>query len=131
LLAQAGLVLRPAAPGHGWIGAGSVNADAGGVMLTAAPVSGSPLDGAGLDAGDRIVSVNGAAVTDATAWGQALDRLTPGATVTLRFVRDGAEQQRSVRALADPRVQIVRVEATGGAPSGKQRAFRAGWLTNN
>ncbi|MBB6503352.1 putative metalloprotease with PDZ domain [Sphingomonas endophytica] len=128
LLAQAGLVLRAAAPQHGWIGAGGVVAAPAGVMLAAAPLPGSPLDAAGLDAGDRIVAVNGVAVTDPAGWSGALERLTPGATVTIRFVRQGGEQQRSVRALADPRLEIVRVEATGGTLSGKQRAFRAKWI---
>ncbi|VXC90017.1 M61 family metallopeptidase [Sphingomonas sp. 8AM] len=128
LLAQAGLVLRAAAPQHGWIGAGGVSAMPAGVMLNAAPVPGSPLDAAGLDAGDRIIAVNGGPITDPAGWTTALDRLTPGATVAIRFARQGGEQQRSVRALADPCVEIVRVEATGGTLSGKQRTFRANWV---
>ena len=128
LLAQAGLVLRPAAPEHGWIGAPEALAAPGGVFLAAAPVPGSPLDGAGLDAGDRIVAIDGVAVVDASGWAAMVERLTPGQTRTIRFARHGAEQQRSVRALADPRLEIVRVEATGGKASGKQRAFRAKWI---
>ena len=34
----------------------------------------------------------------------------------------------SVRTLADPRLEIVRAEATGSKLGGKQRAFRAGWI---
>ena len=128
LLAQAGLVLRPAAPRHGWIGAPEAHVIPGGMLLAAAPVPGSPLDVAGLDAGDQIVAIDGGVVVDASGWTSTLERLTPGQTVTIRFARRGVEQQRSVRALPDPRLEIVRVEATGGRLSAKQRAFRAGWI---
>ncbi|MEG8038166.1 PDZ domain-containing protein [Sphingomonas sp. LR60] len=128
LLAQAGLVLRPAAPRHGYIGAGAVTETPAGVALSAAPVSGSPLNGAGLDAGDRIVAIDGAPIADAAGWNAALALLRPGATVTIRFARTGIEQQRSLRALADPRLEIVRVETIGGKLSARQRAFRDQWL---
>ena len=128
LLAQAGLVLRAAAPQHGWIGVPGVSATPAGVTLATTPVPGSPLDAAGLEAGDRIIAVNGAPIVDAGDWTTALDRLTPGATVTIRFANRDGEQQRCIRAVADPRLEIVRIEQTGATPSARQRAFRAGWI---
>lgn len=128
LLAQAGLVLRAAAPQHGWIGATGVGVSPAGVTLAATPVPGSPLDTAGLEAGDRIIALNGAAIVDAGGWTTALERLTPGATVTVRFANQDGEQQRSMRAIADPRLEIVRVELTGEKPGAKERAFRAAWI---
>ncbi|WP_294195251.1 PDZ domain-containing protein [uncultured Sphingomonas sp.] len=131
LLAQAGFVLRAAAPTHGWLGAGRIGEGPGGVVLAAPPAPGSPLDGAGLDGGDRIVAVNAAPITDAAAWRRAIDRIPPGAMVTIRFARYGVEQQQMIRAVADPRLEIVRVETTGAKLSGRQRAFRERWLMNN
>jgi predicted metalloprotease with PDZ domain len=125
LLAQAGFVMRPAAPARGWIGAATVGTDA---TLLQAPAAGSPLDGAGLDAGDRIVALGSAQVTNAAGWRAALGRLTPGATVTLRYVRFGTEQQRTIRVAADPRIEVVPIEATGGRLTARQRAFRSKWL---
>ncbi|MDR6789318.1 putative metalloprotease with PDZ domain [Sphingomonas sp. BE138] len=128
LLAQAGFVLRPAAPTHGWVGAGKARTTSGGVVLAAAPTAGSPLDAAGLDAGDRIIAVDGMPIAAPADWDGALARLTPGATVTLRWSRFGTEQQRVVRAVADPRLEIVRIEATGERPTRRQLAFRNNWF---
>ncbi len=128
LLAQAGLVLRRAAPTRGWIGGEGNTTTPEGVALSKAPVAGSPLDIAGLDGSDRLLTIDGAPIADAAAWQAALGRLTPGATTTIRFARHGVEQQRSVRAVADPRVQVVRAETIGRRLSARQRAFRARWL---
>ena len=125
LLAQAGFVVRPIAPNRGWIGITQLG---GGATLTQAPAPGSPLDGAGLDRGDRVVALGRTPVTDAATWTAALDGLAPGATVTIRYTRMGAEQQRVVRVAADPAVEVVRVEADGGKLSARQRAFRSKWL---
>ena len=128
LLGQAGLVLRPAAPDRGWLGVERVGEDGPGVVLAAAPAPGSPLDGAGLDRGDRIVALGGTTIATTADWQAALARVTPGATVAVRFARWGQEQERSVRAIADPRVAVVRGEAAGRTPTRKQLAFRSRWL---
>lgn len=128
LLAQAGFVLRPAAPTQGWIGGRAVRAEAGGVVLAAAPMPGSPLDTAGLDAGDRILAVGGTAIATPADWDNAFARLVPGATVTLRWSRFGAERGATLRTVADPRREIVRVETTGGKLTERQRNFRRTWF---
>jgi predicted metalloprotease with PDZ domain len=125
LLAQAGFVVRPVAPRRGWIGVARVG-DGG--VLSQVPVSGSPLDGAGLDKGDRIVALGAMPVTDARTFGAALERLVPGAALAVRYVRFGVEQQRTIRVVADPQLEIVRIEATGGKLTAGQRAFRGKWL---
>lgn len=128
LLAQAGLLLRPAEPGRGWLGIERVAEEGGGVRLTAAPPPGSPLYAAGLDRGDRIVALGGTAVTSAGDWAAALARLTPGAMIDLRFEQGGRERQATLRAIADPTLAIVRAEATGQKATARQLAFRRRWL---
>ncbi|KTT74777.1 M61 family metallopeptidase [Sphingomonas endophytica] len=128
LLAQAGLVLRPAAPGRGWIGAGRVVADADGVWLASAPAPGSPLDGAGVDSGARIVALGGTPITTLAQWDAALARVGPGATVEVRYIASGRERASVIRAIADPRLTVERVEATGGKLTVRQRSFRTAWL---
>lgn len=127
LLAQAGLALRPVAASHGWIGADRVTRAADGVVLRVAPTPGSPLDGAGLDRGDRIIALNGAGIAGAD-WAAVTAGLTPGATVAVRYARYGSVREATVRAVADPRLSLVRIESVGGKPTRRQLAFRAAWL---
>ncbi len=58
--------------------------------------SGSPAEKAGLQAGDRIVSVNRIDLTAGVNLGELVQSLEIGATVPVRFIRDGAEMSADV-----------------------------------
>ena len=130
LLAQAGLVLRPAHPARGWIGTRAATATAEGtVTLATAPPPGSPLYAAGADKGDRIVALGGTPLATVADWDAALARLAPGSDVALRFVpRDGRERQAMLRVRPDPALEVVRAEAAGVPLTAAQRRFRQAWL---
>ena len=130
LLAQAGLVLRPAHPAHGWIGTRTATATAdGAVTLASAPPPGSPLYAAGADKGDRIVALGGTPLATVADWDAALARLAPGSDVALRFVpRNGRERQAMLRVRSDPALEVVRAEAAGVPLTAAQRRFRQAWL---
>ncbi len=64
-----------------------------------------PAAAAGIEVGDQVTSVNGAAVIDATAVGAALASLQPGDTATVVVQRNGAEQTIDV-VLAAPRANL-------------------------
>ncbi|MBY0300959.1 MULTISPECIES: M61 family metallopeptidase [Sphingomonas] len=130
LLAQAGLLLRPAHPARGWIGTRAANATpAGEVVLAAAPPPGSPLYGAGADKGDRIVALGTTPLATVADWDAALARLAPGSDVAVRFVpRDGRERQATLRVRPDPTLEVVRAEAAGIPLTAGQRRFRNAWL---
>ena len=135
LLDLAGFVVRPFAPERGWIGSVGVEEDAGGLLVggsgppesRALPQFGSPVYDAGLDAGDDITSIDGRPATSA-AW-IAIGQKKPGETVTFAVRRrGGASFTAAVPVKADPRVQIVQLESTGGTLTAAQRAFRQAWL---
>ena len=130
LLAQAGLLLRPAHPARGWIGTRAANATpAGEVVLAAAPPPGSPLYVAGADKGDRIVALGTTPLATVADWDAALARLAPGSDVAVRFVpRDGRERQATLRVRPDPTLEVVRAEAAGVPLTAAQRRFRNAWL---
>ena len=76
LLAQAGLTLRRKNPNAAW--AGGMPGPVEGVMqMTAATIPGTPLYDAGLDKGDRIVSVDGRPLADQKDWTAILSRHAP------------------------------------------------------
>lgn len=130
LLALAGYDLRPAAAGRGWIGDLDVREGPGGLVVGggrgALVAFDAPAYAAGIDAGDRIVSIDGRPATRA-AWDGIAGR-TPGAIVPLEIVRrDGARQATTVTVGSDPALRLVPIESTG-ALSAAQRAFREAWL---
>jgi S1-C subfamily serine protease len=57
---------------------------------------GSPADAAGLRAGDVIVSVNGAPISNAAGLEAALSKAPPGHSVPISYQRDGATRQVAV-----------------------------------
>jgi len=127
LMDQAGLVLRPARPGAGWLGDFSTTAEAGGLRVTSLVPFDTPAYHAGIDQDDLIVAVNGQKPSGAIA--QLVRAMKPGDGVKLTVRgRDGSETVRDVTVKADPHVEVVPIEAADGAPTAAQRAFRDSWL---
>jgi predicted metalloprotease with PDZ domain len=129
LMARAGLVVRPQAPGRAWPGAVALDASAAGARVTSLVPFGSPLYDAGVAQDDRIVSIDDVAIDSQKTLTDVLGRLTPGTSVRLLFVRRGGESVVAMLTpVEDPRIEIVPLEGTGGTLSDAQRAFRAAWL---
>src|SRR3546814_12743819 len=72
------LVLRAANPQHGWLGASRVASADGTLTLDQIPLPDSPLYKAGIDKGDVLVSLDGAALASTDAWNTALAALNIG-----------------------------------------------------
>jgi len=91
---------------------------------------GSPLDAARLGADDEVLALDGRAVADYASFEEALRRVRPGDSVTLRVHRRAAAgpDTVTVRATEDPRVEIVTIESIGGTITDEQRQFRESWL---
>jgi predicted metalloprotease with PDZ domain len=128
LLAQAGLILRPKAPDHAWLGATRVKADGPELLLDQAPFPGSPFYAAGAERGDRILGVGRFELASEADWQDMLDRLKPGETLSVRYVQRGRTVEAPLTVAADPTIEIVRAETVGQAPTKAQLAFRAAWL---
>jgi len=128
LLAQAGLKLRPKAPAKAWLGATRVKAEGPELFLDQAPWPGAPLYVAGVEKGDRIVSLGRFQFANEADWQDALNRLSPGETVTVRFVQRGRPAEAELTVAADPTLEVVRYEAVGLKPTEAQLAFRTRWL---
>lgn len=128
LLDRAGLTLRTAKPGRGYVGAAAVSAKDGVLVLDAASIPGTPLYTAGMERGDVLVSVGGAAMVDPAAWQGTVDRLGVGDRAEIVFRQRGVERRATLVAVADPSVEIVRSEAAGRPLTPAQHAFRTAWL---
>ena len=128
LLAQAGLTLRRADPERAWLGADRVTVDGSAVSLGQAPAQGTPLYLAGVDAGDQLIALGRTTLGSAAEWALAVGRLKSGEQVQIHYRQRGLERTAMMRAVSDPKLEIVRSETTGQTLTAKQRAFRASWL---
>jgi len=127
LLAQAGLTLRPAHAEAAWAGATPV-AGEDGLTLTSATAPGTPLYDAGLDKGDRIVSLDGKPLADAGAWTTLLAAHAPGDRLPIVYRQRGAERRTTLTLGVDPTMQIVPDETLGRTLTPAQVRFRRSWL---
>jgi predicted metalloprotease with PDZ domain len=127
LFAAIGLVPTGDTTPSGWIGAPQVSADAGGLRLGSghptrgewlAPF-GSPLYAAGLDAGDRLVTIDGEPATLAR-WNTRVARARPGD----RLVVGGAFTTTIV--VAEDPGDVFWIDSA--SPTDAQRRLRAQWL---
>jgi predicted metalloprotease with PDZ domain len=129
LLARAGLLLRPRAPGGVWLGGATLTFAGGGARVAGEVAMGSPLYRAVADRDDLIVRLDGTALNSEEALTSVLQRHRPGDALALEGVRRSGEPfTGKVRLEADPRLEIVPLESTGGALTETQRQFRASWL---
>ncbi|HRX18841.1 MAG TPA: PDZ domain-containing protein [Gemmatimonadales bacterium] len=125
LLAQAGVVLRQARPDRAWSGLRLGRDDA---TLSAGTTVGTPAYDAGLERGDVVRSLDGRTVQGAADVLAVEAAHRPGDVVTVVFEQRGTERTARLTLVADPRLEAVALEATGGTLTPAQAAFRADWL---
>lgn len=128
LLERAGLKLRPKAPKKAWLGAARVRVSGTEVILDQPPVPGSPLYAAGVETGDRILSIGRFEFANDADWADALERLKPDEATTVKFVQRGQTRQAALKVAADPTLEVVRFEKADLKPTEAQLAFRKAWL---
>lgn len=128
LLAQAGIVMRPAHPDRAVAGAARLQVTGTVAKLGASPAPGSPLYLAGLDRNDEILNVGDVVIDSQADWDRVLTAAKPGDTAPIRFIQRGREQTATLTFIADPSIELVRVEATGGTLTPAQQTFRDAWL---
>ncbi|MFL6446666.1 MAG: M61 family metallopeptidase [Bryobacteraceae bacterium] len=124
----AGLVLRKAHSGKAWWGKEQIAFSPGGGEIKSATAQGSPLYGAGLERGDRILSVDGNAIGSDTTVDNLLSKHKLGDDLTLRVQTRGGERDARVRVAEDPQVEIVTFEEAGLPITPEIKGFREAWL---
>ena len=127
LLAPAGLLLRPAAPGRAYAGESVVAFGEGGAVVGQTLV-GTPLYEAGLDRGDRIVSLGGRPVESAAALEAVLAAHRPGDTLAVEFETRGGRRSAPLVLAESPFLEVVTFEKAGRPVTAAIRAFRERWL---
>lgn len=131
LFEAAGLVLEPQTD-EGWIGFAPLADDtatdgASAIRVTAGTRVDSPLYAAGLDLDDRILRVDGEAMSAADLESLVASS-APGVTFTIEAEGRGARWTSDLVIAANPRQRLVTFEAAGREVTPEIEAFRASWL---
>src|ERR1035437_5692574 len=129
LLGRAGFTVRKRNAGAAWWGDVRLDLRGAAAHISALVPANSPAYAAGLEQDDEVQQADGtkiAAVLDLQA---VMRRHKPGDRVDVVYVdRTGTAKTTSVTLAEDPHQDVVAVEASGGALTPQQQAFRAAWL---
>jgi predicted metalloprotease with PDZ domain len=144
LLERAGLVLRKAQAGAPWIGNVQYSSNTppsfvGGVMqpasgpattINSGVLVGTPLYEAGLERGDRFVSIDGKDVTSGAEINSTVTAHKPGDKLAIVFEGRAGRRETTITVAENPRVEVVTFEDAGRTPTAAQLAFRQKWTSS-
>ncbi len=128
LLARAGLVLRPARPGRVWLGPVGLTEQDSTLAVTSAPTIGSPLYAAGIERGDRIVSIAGRAMLTLADLDAVLSDRKAGASVPAVILGREGRKDVTITLAEDFTLEIVTFEKAGRPVSKHVATFRSAWM---
>ncbi len=125
LLARFGIEVAPARANSAWLGQLSLRFEEGAAVVLSTPLEDSPLYEAGVDRGDRIVSIDGRAMTGRGALDGVLASKAPGDLIAIRYESRGETFTTEVALAAD--AALVGRWIPDGSATPAQRALRAAW----
>lgn len=128
LVARAGLVLRPRAPGRAYLGNVTWQDVQGRARIARIVSIGSPIYQAGLDKDDVVISVDGVNTTSAAEVEQAVSKRRPGDMMPIVYERRGRRVTSTIRLIPDPGVELVTAEEAKQPVTPAQKSFRDAWL---
>ncbi len=128
LLAPAGFVLQPAAPGKAWIPTSGMSFSDRGIDLFLATLKGSPLYAAGIDRGDRLIEADGKSLKSRRELDDLAASHKPGDRSMFTVETRTGRRQIPVTWGESPEFEIVSFESAGRQVSPGVEAFREAWL---
>jgi predicted metalloprotease with PDZ domain len=128
LLARAGLLLRKASPNGATMGAVGFTRDTGRVVIASNTQVGSPLYRAGLDRGDRIVSLDDKPMTSGADVEAVLAAHKPGDRVNITYESRGETRSGVMTLMEREQMEIVTYEKAGMPVTEEMKQLRERWL---
>ncbi len=128
LLARAGLALRPARPGKVWLGPVGLNEQDSTLAVVSSPTIGSPLYAAGIERGDRLVSLAGRALVTSADLDAALSDRKAGAVVPAVIIGREGRKEVPITLAEDFTLEVVTFEKAGRPVTRAIERFRLGWM---
>jgi predicted metalloprotease with PDZ domain len=130
LLANAGLLLQKAQPGKGWMGRIATKPGNGGLVITGATTSNTPIYKAGIDAGDIILTVDGQEAKTTSIFTDAVKDKKPGDKVAVTYKNRSGNHEGTIVLEESPALEVVTFEKAGKDLTQQQKDFRSSWLSS-
>jgi predicted metalloprotease with PDZ domain len=130
LFARAGLLLEAEDSSAAWLGNPRLRSSASGVEFADASLRDSPLYNAGIDRGDRLVSLDGRGIKSENDLNGFLKSHKPGDRVHASVESRGGKREVDVILAASPRLHLVTYEQAGRSVPADVLAFRSAWLSS-
>jgi predicted metalloprotease with PDZ domain len=127
LLAHAGFLLRKANPGVPDVGV-NLGEDSAGVFISAGTTIGGPAYEAGLDRGDRFISLDGTPVASADEFRTAYRKHDAGEDMEVVYEQRGRTKTATLHLTENPRLEVMTYEEAGMVVTDEMRRFREDWL---
>jgi predicted metalloprotease with PDZ domain len=128
LLAKAGFVLRPAAPEKAWWGTPQMSFSDRGIDINGPTLRGSPLYGAGIDRGDRIVEADGKNLKTRRDLDDLAASHKPGDRSLLTVETRAGRKRVPVTWAHAPDLELVSFEKAGRQVTPEVSVFRDAWM---
>ncbi len=127
LLAPAGYRLKKAEAGKAWIGFGRFS-EKEGLLIESNTLRGSPLYEAGIDIDDKILGIDNQDTRTLADLSAVLDKLHPGATVSIRYLHHTEEKTGKILLQENPAMIVETFESAGLPVTPEMVQFRQQWL---
>lgn len=128
LLPKGGFAIRKLSPGRVWFGAPHIQVTEQGAEITGPVLRDSPAYMAGLDRGDRVLTVDGRPMKDTKEWSKMLMSHKPGDRSQVRVRSRGLDRLVNVVWQESPELEVVPIEKTQMYFTPEAREIRNAWL---
>ena len=91
-------------------------------------IIGTPIYEAGLDRGDRVISIDRLKIRNQEQWDAALERYKPGDVATINYIQREVDRSAELTFIEDKTLELVTYESDERKISLSQQAFRDSWL---
>ncbi len=130
LLPKGGFAIRKMSPGRVWFGAPHLQVTERGVEITGPVLRDSPAYMAGLDRGDRVLTVDGKPMKDTKEWSKMLMSHKPGDRSQIRVRSRGLDRILTIEWQESPELEVVPIEKTTLPFTPEARELRNAWLSS-
>ena len=128
LLAKAGLLVTPRNPGKAFAGRLRWNVVDDGIQIRSATHRGSPVYEAGLDRGDKILSLADETIRTVAEFDSLIEQQEIGASIAVRYLSRGDTVDAVLELIADPVLEVVPYEHKEMTVTPEMLALRKAWL---
>ncbi len=127
LFAHAGITLEPSSPGTVTLGGSSMSYEGGSARVASPVLVGTPLYVAGVEMGDRVISLGSIPLRNAVALDRALRGKTPRDRIGIVFESQGVRRTAQLVLGEDPTVAATLFDEA--LITSEIASFRASWLS--